>query len=426
MHLRSVLFPPSPRRPASRPFRRALAARLLLGSILFAALVGPAQSQGQDFVVDIYPGLSNLSSSTWKVGDSIKFDLTITNASWFVGIGAFDFGIYYSADSKITTGDVQLGKARCNGIGWGQYVRYNGLNVQVGKDWLRHGTGYLGVIVDLNNEIAETNEGNNSASSAVTGNFPYTDPAPHSLTVPSTVQTGTTVIVSFQISNRGGLEVSSLISGLFASSNSEISTSDSFLGMASESLDAHAIGRLHRFSVRVPCSMTPGTRYFGVYTDYGDWQTNELSESNNKLAKAFTLSPASTRDRVLEYLPSLYDSTRSHELAELDGRYGGSANICMLAPGLPKGYALLIWSFSSPWQLDGASTFSLSLINNSAFFPGWFRQLGSDGRGIAQFRLPRGTPISGTLNVYTQGFFWNERFEFRGVSNDLLKTRLSR
>jgi len=225
------------------------------------------------------------------------------------------------------------------------------------------------------------------------------------------------------------------LTGLCFSTNSIISTGDTLMREGSLSGLKSGYTATWKSSVTVPTiNTTNGTKYVGLYVDYKNavketseadstYRVVEKSETNNSRAIARTVFAPHSSTRALEYVSLLqtsskpYYMSRSQTLAVGYASVGGSVSMRVTAPALAGGLQLCVWSFKSSWVLDAASNFSLGLTNNPALFPGWFSTLNSKGQATPYFRLPKGSPLSGTLRVYTKSFLFNHTFKLVGSTN---------
>ena len=117
-----------------------------------------------------------LSTSTWVVGSSVTSDLAEVN-NGIDASGAHSSRLYLSDNNTITTGDVQLGgDLNFSSIAGGgsQTVSGHTFNAPDVAD----GTYWVGNIVDIYDDVVETDEANNYAvrSGQITSTHPaYVD-----------------------------------------------------------------------------------------------------------------------------------------------------------------------------------------------------------------------------------------------------------
>ncbi|MCG6955100.1 MAG: hypothetical protein LJF04_03835 [Gemmatimonadetes bacterium] len=105
------------------------------------------------------------ASDTAVLGDSLSIEMEVHNQG-AVDAAAFRVGIYYSVDQTITTGDFDCG-LQCrwrNGLSAGNSGACAG-KIPVPESLPGPGTYYVGAIADQDQEIAESDETNNTAVS---------------------------------------------------------------------------------------------------------------------------------------------------------------------------------------------------------------------------------------------------------------------
>ncbi len=111
--------------------------------------------------IDLYSTSIGLSTSAWVVGSPVTADLTEVN-NGLDAAGAHYSRLYLSIDNTITTGDVQLGgDLYFSSIASGGSQTVGGHTFNVPN--VAVGTYYVGNIVDIYDDVLETNEANNYA-----------------------------------------------------------------------------------------------------------------------------------------------------------------------------------------------------------------------------------------------------------------------
>lgn len=103
---------------------------------------------------------------------------------------------------------------------------------------------------------------------------------------PSTSYRGHRTSYRFTLANRGTTNQSSARVQFYLSTNRFISTSDTYLGAATYSLNS-GVEATYTASVTVPTSLTPGDYYFGYIID-PQGSILEVDEGNNAVGHAFT------------------------------------------------------------------------------------------------------------------------------------------
>ncbi|MEA3462650.1 MAG: CARDB domain-containing protein, partial [Bacteroidota bacterium] len=108
---------------------------------------------------DLAPLSMTLSESQWNIGSTIYSDITEENIGG-VNAGAHESMIVMSVDNSVTTSDMQLGPLV-------SFPVINaGASTMVSTSWqvpdVSQGTYYLGLLVDVNDDVSESDESNNS------------------------------------------------------------------------------------------------------------------------------------------------------------------------------------------------------------------------------------------------------------------------
>jgi hypothetical protein len=148
-----------------------------------------AETSRQTATVDlVVENFAYTDGSEVTIGDPIgdQIELSIRNAG-SADAGSFSVGYYVSSDSTITTADTLLdgGREFVNGIAAGSTVSvtlFSGASV---PSSVSPGPAYLGVVIDESDDVAETDETNNTASQAVdlinpkTESFSFVIDEPH-------------------------------------------------------------------------------------------------------------------------------------------------------------------------------------------------------------------------------------------------------
>jgi YD repeat-containing protein len=243
--------------------------------------------------------------------DLITYDLTITAVSGSTSAnitqpitvtstvknqggsntGAFDVGIYLSADATITTGDTLIGYGNVSSLGAGAQGTLNGV-LRIPSN-MAAGTYYIGAIADYGNVIAETSETNNAlAGNQITITAVSPDLTLTAVSGPTSANITQPVTVATTIKNQGGTTGGFYVS-IYLSTDASITTSDTFLGYSYvSSINAGVQGTIN-ITVRIPANMTGGTYYIGAITDDGNYVV-ESNEANNTLAgNAITITTVS-------------------------------------------------------------------------------------------------------------------------------------
>lgn len=261
---------------------------------------------------------------------------TVTLSSWKVKnqgtavAGSFQNGFYLSTTSNITAADIYLGHNSNSSLAPGEEYTWvaRTLTIPAGT---APGTYYIGILVDRNNTVAESNENNNFVSRQITvsapaANLPDLVITTGSPTVtPSTVAPGGTVsLSSWTVKNQGTADAGPSNTGIYLSTTSTITASDILLVSNSISglspgISAMFMGSL---AVTIPAGTTPGTYYIGILADRNN-TVAESDETNNFVSRQITVSAP------VVGLPELRIKTGSLTVAPLTIAPGGTISLSM-------------------------------------------------------------------------------------------------
>lgn len=223
-----------------------------------------------------------LSTSTWVVGSSVISDLTEVNNGIDVA-GAHYSRLYLSDNNTISTGDVQLGgDLSFSSIAGGGNQTVSG-HTFTAPD-VADGTYYVGNIVDIYDDVAETDEANNYAvrSGTITSTHPaYVDLFWTTMSLTSsTWVSGDVVTAELTEANDEAAPAGAHDSRIYLSDNTSISTSDVQLGSDIHFSSVPAGGTsTENLTFTVPAA-TAGTYYLGAIVDIYN-VVAENDETNN-------------------------------------------------------------------------------------------------------------------------------------------------
>lgn len=158
------------------------------------------------------------------------------------------------------------------------------------------GTYWLGVLVDPQGSVSESDEQNNARAQRIevrpagsVGPVAQVDWVVENLAVtPAQALPGDLVEVSFEVRNAGPeTAAQSPVVGIYLSANATITTRDQELQAASSRQGPFATGQgvPLKFSLRLPAGTQPGALFLGVFADPND-QVAEAEEGNNTDAEA--------------------------------------------------------------------------------------------------------------------------------------------
>lgn len=209
---------------------------------------------------------SALAGTSITVADTVRNDGT-------AGSGGFFVGLYLSTDATITTADTQIGSRWVAVLASG--ATSSASTSATIPSGTAGGTYYLGAISDSAGYVTERVETNNS----LTGNtilVTKPDLISTAASGPTSAGPGTTVTVSNTVMNQGNGGASGFTVGLYLSTDTMITTADTFVGSRTLAALGAGLSSNVATNVTIPASLAPGTYYWGVIADY----TSVLSESN--------------------------------------------------------------------------------------------------------------------------------------------------
>jgi len=198
-----------------------------------------------------------------------------------------DIGLYMSTDSTITTSDTLVGDVFTGGIEANATKSFSML-VDI-PSGLSPGTYYFGAIADYENVVEEMDEGNNTASTPVTVFIPTPDLVISSMVGPTeAVATMTYFNPTATVENIGTGASATTYVGFYVSTDSTITTDDTFLGYVSTYRVAAGASKTVTKRVRIPAGFTAGTYYLGAIADYTH-RADEIDEGNNTMSAPITV-----------------------------------------------------------------------------------------------------------------------------------------
>jgi uncharacterized repeat protein (TIGR01451 family) len=193
------------------------------------------------------------------------------------GSGGFSVTLHLSTDSTITTSDIQIGQAYVNGLASGaeQVVIVNG-TIPVNLT----GSYYLGVIVDCENMVPESNENNNSLAGnqvAIAGGC--ADLIITSVSGPTSGNAGQQVPVSVTVRNQGSCGSAGFYLTAYLSMDAVITLNDVSIGYVYVGPLPASGQQAVTVNATLP-STFGGSYYLGAIADSYNG-VSELSETNN-------------------------------------------------------------------------------------------------------------------------------------------------
>ena len=241
---------------------------------------------------DLIPRTSSSSCSTpstGTIGDyldssiSIQYENDASN-SYGQSTGSFDWAMYLSTDSTITTSDTQVGSDQYStSLSSGNYRTDSLSSSNRIPSSLNAGTYYWGYILDVNSDVDESSESNNVRTCGqITLQEDLPDIEATSVgTSSSSVVMGETITVQYRIDNIGTDYSGSFYWKLYLSTDSTISASDVYVDEFSvSSISGGSYRSGYEYSVTIPTGMSSGYHYLGMIAD-NRGTVNELDETNN-------------------------------------------------------------------------------------------------------------------------------------------------
>jgi len=227
------------------------------------------------------------------VGQSFSASCDVRNGGDSAS-GSFAVKFYASTNTTISISDYYLGTVSMSSIADGSWANcdLSGISFPSG---IPNGTYYVGWIIDANSQVAESNEGNNTAYKTgyqLVVNIPvpppdlYDDGESYRSFSPTTITaTGQSFSVSCDVRNGGSSASGSFAVKFYASTNTAITTLDYYLGTVSMSgIAAGSWANCDLSGISFPSGIPNGTYYVGWIID-ANGQVAESNEGNNTAYK---------------------------------------------------------------------------------------------------------------------------------------------
>ncbi len=228
-------------------------------------------------------------------------------------------GFYVSSDATITTSDQLLlgGRESIASLVAGAEVDvplFTGARIPA--SWPL-GDAFLGVVLDESNLVAESNETNNTASSAVLVSAPQPDLEIVSFSAPNNAVPGTAIggQILLRIRNRGTQDITESIGvGFYVSTDDVITTADQLLVGGREGAGTLAAGAevdVELFAgASIPADFPLEPAFLGVIVDEFD-NIDESDEGNNTAVSAVNVVAVPVPSESWGTLKSMYGSGRT-------------------------------------------------------------------------------------------------------------------
>ena len=221
-------------------------------------------------------------------GGSISVYRIISNGG-ATNAGRFKIKYYFSSNRTISDSDFLLGEEEVTSLNGG-FVSGRNVNITVPAR-VSTGSYYLGMIVDADNAIFESNEGNNierDSEIIVIRSGGRPNLVATSIDGPSSGSQGGSISVRRRVSNDGNAASGTFKIGYYLSTNRTISTGDNLLGKEEITLNAGSSSDI-MVSINIPNSISIGTFYLGMIVDV-DEDVTESNEDNNIVRDSGTIN----------------------------------------------------------------------------------------------------------------------------------------
>jgi subtilase family serine protease len=237
---------------------------------------------------DLHMTSVNPNSSTANQGGTLSVSDTVENQG-VVAAGSFRIGYHLSKDTVFGGDDIVISTTRTVTalVAGASNTATTSLSIPSNAPG---GTYYLCAMADSVNQVAETDETNNSLCSGATVTLPSADLVMTALSTATTViAPGKTLPVSNSVKNQAGFSAGSFAIGFYLSVNADGSTQDVAI-TATRTLSALAAGATSTASttLTIPAATPFGTYYVCAVADSGH-TVAESDEGNNTLCTGSTI-----------------------------------------------------------------------------------------------------------------------------------------
>ena len=260
-------------------------------------------------LADLVPRTTSSSCSTpttGTVGDYLTSSISIqyendVSSSHGQSTGTFYWAMYLSTDSTITTSDTQVGSDQySSSLSSGSYRTDSLSSSNRIPSSLNAGTYYWGYILDVDSDVDEASESNNARTCnqiTIQEDLPDLEATSVSTSSSSAIM-GDTITVQYRIDNIGTDYSGSFYWKLYLSTDSTITTADTFVDEFSESsISGGSYRSGYEYNVPIPTGMNPGYYYLGLIAD-NRGGVNELDETNNIVSSSSRINIEEPADLV--------------------------------------------------------------------------------------------------------------------------------
>ncbi|MBT9394790.1 hypothetical protein KLP40_16610 [Hymenobacter sp. NST-14] len=217
-------------------------------------------------------------------GNSLSLSCSLQNLSGATAASS-NLGYYLSTDATLSANDLLLGTSYGYSVG-GNQISYQSAYLPVPAA-VTAGSYYVLFVADYQNQVAESNEANNTSSVSLTVLAPYVDLAIQQAYLSTSSTTpGSSVGLSCYVTNDGNATASSSNVGYYLSADATLSANDVLLGSSyGGPLTGGYYGNYTSTYATVPATTTPGSYYVLFVADYQN-QVPETNKANNVSAQA--------------------------------------------------------------------------------------------------------------------------------------------
>jgi subtilisin family serine protease len=215
--------------------------------------------------------------SSGSPGQQISITIGIKNQG-SMGAGESYVTVYFSLDSTITMGDIELGSVYVNNLGGGAQQTVT-LNTTIPTSL--NGSYYIGAIADGRSDVAESNESNNSlAGNQISIASAMPDLTLLSVSGPSSAGLGKSILVTVVVKNQGTSISGGFYVSVYLSTDGTITSNDKKIGTKYLSALAANAEQTVTINGKIPSKFSLGSYYVGAIADTEN-RIAESNESNN-------------------------------------------------------------------------------------------------------------------------------------------------